>query len=105
MNLYTEITDILKTHRKTIIDILYVTGIDNKSTCFNPNDFLDAARNIDYNDGYGVEEINVNLRIVLKNGDFLKRSTYDGLEWFEYISIPKMDVEIKNLNSDIIIKY
>ena len=52
-------------------------------------EFLEHA-NVEYNDGYGLEEINTDLILVGK--DFwLERGTYDGSEWWEYKSMPNVN--------------
>ena len=39
---------------------------------------------IDYDDGYGDQEIAVDLVVVFTDGGFLRRAEYDGSEWWEY---------------------
>ena len=39
---------------------------------------------IDYDDGYGDQEIAVDLVVVFTDGGFLCREEYDGSEWWEY---------------------
>ena len=39
---------------------------------------------IDYFDGYGGQEIAVDLVVVFTDGGFLRREEYDGSEWWEY---------------------
>ena len=52
-------------------------------------DFIEHA-NFEYNDGYGIEEINTDLILVGK--DFwLERHEYDGSEWWEYKSMPNVN--------------
>ena len=52
-------------------------------------EFLEHA-NVEYNDRYGLEEINTKLILVGK--DFwLERHEYDGSEWWEYKSMPNIN--------------
>lgn len=39
---------------------------------------------IDYDDGYGSQEIAADLVVVFTDGGFLRREEYDGREWWEY---------------------
>lgn len=43
-----------------------------------------------YDDGYGTNEIPLDLIIGFPDGSFLKRGEYDGSEWWEYIEPFKM---------------
>ena len=46
--------------------------------------FLEATKNIEYDDGYGTAYIDTSLRILMNDGGFFQRQEYDGSEWFEY---------------------
>ena len=39
---------------------------------------------IDYDDGYGSQEIAADLVVAFTDGGFLRREEYDGSEWWEY---------------------
>ena len=49
--------------------------------------FARAAKNYNYDEGYGGNEVNMNLKVVGKDW-WLERHEYDGSEWWEYKSIP-----------------
>lgn len=88
MNLLNETRDILVSNNKTFDDVLFV-GDRATHTKMTVKEFLEHA-NFEYNDGYGLEEINTNLILVGK--DFwLERGTYDGSEWWEYKSMPNVN--------------
>ena len=88
MNLLNETRDILLSNNKTFDDVLFV-GDDSTHTKMTVKEFLEHA-NVEYNDGYGLEEINTDLILVGK--DFwLERGTYDGSEWWEYKSMPNIN--------------
>ena len=57
---------------------------------FSFDDFKRNA-NFYYDNGYGIIYINQTLKIIFKDGSFLKRCEYDGLEWWEFVQIPKKD--------------
>ena len=87
-NLLEETKEILEQHSKTFDDILFV-GDDFTHTKMTAKEFLEHA-NFEYNDGYGIEEINTDLILVGK--DFwLERHEYDGSEWWEYKSMPNVN--------------
>lgn len=46
--------------------------------------------NFEYDDGYGTNEIPLDLIIGFSDGSFLQRGEYDGSEWWEYIKPFKM---------------
>lgn len=51
------------------------------------NSFIEIMKTIDYDDGYGTQE--VEGYIVFKDGTWLSRGEYDGSEWWVFNSIPK----------------
>ena len=87
-NLLKETKEILEQHNKTFDDILFV-GDEATHSKMTVKEFLEHA-NVEYNDGYGLEEINTKLILVGK--DFwLERGAYDGSEWWEYKSMPNVN--------------
>lgn len=78
-NLLEETKEILEQHSKTFDDIIFV-GDRSTHTKMTVKDFLEHA-NVEYKNGYGIEEINTDLILVGK--DFwLERNTYDGSDWW-----------------------
>lgn len=107
-NLYKEIKENVEALSLTLDDILFVSGLDpdNIERCFDPKGFLEHAKKINYDAGYGFTEINQNLRIVFKDGSFLMRMEYDGSEWFAYIKVPNLNAKIEKFNPrKSLIKY
>ena len=88
MNLLNETRDILLSNNKTFDDVIFI-GDRTTHTKMTVKDFLEHA-NVEYNGGYGIEEINTDLILVGK--DFwLERHEYDGSEWWEYKSMPNVN--------------
>ena len=88
MNLLNETRDILLSNNKTFDDVIFI-GDRTTHTKMTVKDFLEHA-NVEYNGGYGIEEINTELILVGK--DFwLERHEYDGSEWWEYKSMPNVN--------------
>ncbi len=69
---------------------------------FNWNHFVELAKDLDYHDGFGGNEIAMDLLVVGK--DFwLERHEYDGSEWWEFKSMPDQPDGLfvpDSLNSD-----
>ena len=88
MNLLNETRGILLSNNKTFDDVIFI-GDRTTHTRMTVKDFLEHA-NVEYNGGYGIEEINTKLILVGK--DFwLERHEYDGSEWWEYKSMPNIN--------------
>ena len=86
-NLLNETIEDLAKHNKTFDDVIGICGDDFQISI---EDFKNLA-NKEYNDGYGGQEVASDLKIV--GEDFwLERHEYDGSEWWEYKSIPNLNV-------------
>lgn len=82
MNLKQETLKVLADHDKTIDDVAYITNVEH-THAISISSFLETADK-EYDDGYGGHEVNLDLLIVLKNGDQMRRGEYDGSEWWDY---------------------
>lgn len=83
-NLLTETKKILFAYGKTIEDIEWV---GTEEFYMGWEDFVKKS-NFNYDEGFGGNEINLNLLVVGK--DFwLERHEYDGSEWWEFKTLPK----------------
>jgi len=100
-NFYEETIDVIKNVGKTLDDVLYVY-IEGK--CCKPEKFFEKIKEIEYDSGYGLQEINSSLEIVFRNGSFLKRSEYDGSEWWSFVDVRPLDVELEEFPDDVEIK-
>lgn len=74
-------------HGKTIDDIKWIGDSSGKRTTdvkkfFNSIDF-------DYDNGFGCAEINESL-VIVGNNWWLERGEYDGSEWWEFKTVPKL---------------
>lgn len=95
IRLYDEILDDLEENLYTVEDIvsvsLNVPEFDEDDTLvryttvnLDVNKFLEATKDIKYDDGYGTTYIDTSLRILMNDGGFYQRQEYDGSEWFEF---------------------
>lgn len=85
MNLYAETVKILNDNLKGIEDVKAV--IIRNRVSIDVKEFFETAKTINYDSGYGLNEIHMGLTIV---GDdwWLERCEYDGSEWWEFRTLP-----------------
>jgi hypothetical protein len=94
-NLLKETIEYLKRNNKTPSDVLWC---GNTEFYFSWEVFTEMA-NKEYNDGYGGNNVPLELKIVGK--DFwLERHEYDGSEWWEYKELP-MKPELNSAPNDL----
>lgn len=98
-NLYDEIVEKLEEHNKNINDIVWVGTRNYK---IDKTKFLEDAKKLYYDDGYGLSVINEDLLIVGK-GWYLERWEYDGSEGFRYISLIEEPKETREYSRDFIV--
>lgn len=91
-NLWSETIEVLKENGKTWKDVEFVC-FDGKCEIGN---FETIARNTNYDNGYGFNEISGILKVVGKDW-WLERGEYDGSEWWEYKTMPRRPAEKINV--------
>ena len=96
MNLLKETTQVLKKNKLTVKDVLWVGTSDGKQTC-SWEQFSKIA-NIEYDNGFGGSEIGENL-VVVGESWWLERGEYDGSEWWEFKSTPRLKSKTKMLTA------
>ena len=84
MNLLKETEKILNRHKLSSSDVLWVGSNDLYTTWDN---FAEVA-NVEYDSGYGGQEVMSDLIIVGKDW-WLERHEYDGSEWWEFKRLPE----------------
>ncbi len=85
INLLEETQKALVDAGRTEDDILFVT--DGRHSAFWL-DFKNQIKDLVYDNGYGLANINIDLKIVGYHW-WLERQVYDGKEWWMYKSCPK----------------
>lgn len=86
MNLLNEtLKDLANSHKKPE-DVLWV-GIPGQWHC-SWQDFASVAENIDYDSGYGLNVIDMRVKIVGVDW-WLARVEYDGSEWWQFLKLPQ----------------
>lgn len=83
-NLLEETLSLLIENDKSPDDIITVIFGDFYT---NWEQFAEVVADVNYDSGYGTEEINQNIFIVGKNF-WLERHQYDGSEWWEFKTTP-----------------
>lgn len=77
-----------KETRDTITDVDHfisdIAWIGNYCFRVDIDEFFKIADNTNYNNGYGTNYVPVDLMIVFKNGDSLRRFEYDGSEYWKF---------------------
>lgn len=69
-------------------------------------EFAKLAKDVDYDDGYGLEEIVTDLTILLRDNTWFTRWEYDGSEGWQYHCPPTMPTETRPLlQSDLQEEY
>jgi len=86
VNLFEETEHALIYHNKTWDDISWIGGPD---FYISVEQFKEAARETNYDCGYGSEEVAVDLVICFNDGSWLSRESYDGSEWWKYNFYPQ----------------
>ena len=97
MNLYKETIREIEKSKHTVEDVAAIVD-DQKQERADIYKFLEQAKTVDYDDGYGCAEINESLRVIFKDGSYLERREYDGAEWWEYIGVRNID-DYKRVNT------
>lgn len=82
MNLLDETKSAISRSKHSTDDVRFVGSRDEKLGI--PWSQAEKVLDIDYFDGYGVQEIAADLVVAFTDGGFLRREEYDGSEWWEY---------------------
>ena len=85
-NLYEETMETLKNWGKTPEDILFIA---TATQMCNFETFAAAAKAYDYDAGFGLPEVNMDLVIVGEDW-WLGREEYDGSEWWHFYKKPSL---------------
>lgn len=86
INLFEETNRAIVAYNKKWKDISWIGGEDFYITI---KQFIEAAKDTNYDCGYGSEEVAIDLVICFKDGSWLSRAEYDGSEWWKYNEFPQ----------------
>lgn len=82
MNLLDETKSAISRSKHSTDDVRFVGSRDGKLGI--PWSQAEKVLDIDYDYGYGSQEIAADLVVVFTDGGFLRREEYDGSKWWEY---------------------
>lgn len=85
-NLWEETIRTLENKGKTWLDVLAVQSDDIR---ISKEKFETLAKNTNYYNGYGAQEVAADLVLIGKNW-WCTRGEYDGSEWWEFHAMPKL---------------
>jgi hypothetical protein len=69
-------------------DVDWVGSIDGRYA-IDWDGFASIAAGVEYDAGYGGNEIPLDLVVVFSDGSYLSRGEYDGAEWWDYHQTPQ----------------
>lgn len=102
MNLLSETLDVMNENGKKPENVVEVMWLDNPNesvyTGCSWEDFAEAARTIDYNNGFGTQEVEESLVVLFDDDSWLERFEYDGSERWNYKKCPCL---AERLTSDV----
>ena len=101
-NLLHETIQAIEAFGHEVQDIVFIGSIVSGYSC-TWTEFLLLA-DIEYNNGFGAQEVAYDLVIVFGDGSTMWRNEYDGSEWWEYskpVKIPTEQKQISKLTGDI----
>lgn len=101
VNLLKETIEFLEMYNKTPHDVEFVN--DGVHSC-NFEQFANVAKDYYYDNGFGLVEVNYNLKIVGEDW-YLERDTYDGSECWSFKTIPTRDIPISGCETINVIEY
>ena len=84
-NLKEETLEELEAHGYSIGDVAWVGSDDYEI----PVDRFWELADVEYDSGFGCQEVATDLMVVLDDGSWLERHEYDGSEWWEYKRTPE----------------
>ena len=101
INLKDETLEVLNRYNKTWDDVEW---LGNNDKIIDKDKFLILADR-EYDNGYGGNEVSLNLVVVGK--DFwLERHEYDGSEWWEFKQLPKKPISmLENGSESLVFKF
>lgn len=110
-NLYNETLQVLNEHNKSFDDVLNIVIIyeddyqhDKEEYIIDKNDFIEIAKTINYDSGYGLPEINESLKIIGKDW-YMEREEYDGSEWWDFRIKPELNSNAKKIDKKELREY
>lgn len=86
INFGKETRDVLIEHGYSVEDIDWIGNENYQVPIIN---FFDRADAYDYDNGYGGERVPTDIILVMNDGSYFSRYTYDGAEWWIHNKVPQ----------------
>lgn len=103
INLLQETNDAITDSVHDIGDVKFVTSyIGHGYETFSYDTFSKLAAQYNYDNGYGLAEVNESLKIVFTDNSWLERYVYDGSEYWVYKTTPREIAPIQNIEIEAI---
>lgn len=83
MNLLKETKKCIQESGHTANDIVFIGSKDGEYSM--TWDEFNQVANVEYDDGYGGQEVASDLIVMFSDGIYMTRDEYDGSEWWNYI--------------------
>jgi hypothetical protein len=97
-NLLEETQQKLENNGKTPNDVKWV-GYKNGTKATSWEGFVKLAKDHNYDNGYGGENIHLSL-VVVGDDWWLGRQEYDGSEWWEFFTLPVLKEKFSELTQE-----
>jgi len=88
VNLLEETLEAIRKSGHTVDDVSWVGSADGKYA-ISWEEFEEIAREVDYDSGFGAQEVACDLVVVFSDDTWLEREEYDGSEWWRYCRSPR----------------
>jgi len=85
-NLLAETLKDIERYKHTVMDVSWVGTLDGEYS-MSWYEFTKVA-DIEYDSGYGGNEIPLELTVVFTDESWMQRAEYDGSEWWDYHRVP-----------------
>lgn len=96
MNLLEETKDDIKSSNHKLGDIVFIGSRKSGHSCTWKE--FETLADIEYDNGYGGQEVATDLIIVFEDGVIMSRGEYDGSEWWEWTEPFVMPDELKPIS-------
>ena len=98
VNLLEETVDKLRRNGYTVEDI---EAVQSDTLRISVPRFVELARQTNYDNGYGIQMVADDLKLLMKDGSYFIRREYDGSEWWDHVPLIK---PFSNIDDDKVTK-
>jgi hypothetical protein len=99
-NLLEETLESIEETKHSTADVVWV-GSANGTRAIAWDEFTLVA-DINYDSGYGGNEIPLDLVLVFSDGSWLQRGEYDGAEWWDFCNVPTREATASKFKFNVV---